>query len=285
MSVVSSTLPSTETLAVPITEQCAALCENCLALLESDSASDTERDLVIHEMRVATKRLRSAWHLVKMADPETAKQRRDALRSLSAEIAGQRDQAVLLELAASLVSENDEDREAFQSLTENLQNLSSPEPPVDDIPSAILRDGWSEELEAWRSLDLGNDGDQRRLIRTALRQSRTLALNRTKLGLADGDAEIWHDWRKAVKRLRYQREFVAISQGRIPGVRDARISRLGTRLGERNDLANLAVGVDSCLATNTLTNHQHGRIRKAIAQRERSILGNARRLGRLAFLR
>lgn len=285
MSAPASTRPSTETLAVPVREQCVALCETCLAVLDSDPANAIDRDLAIHEMRVATKRLRAAWHLVKKADAEIAKLRRNGLRLLSAEIAGQRDQAVLLELAGSLAAENPEDDEAFQALITSLQSTETAEPSADDIPTALLRGGWLEELNAWRNLDLGSDREQRRLIRNALRESQTLALARTKLGLADGDAEIWHDWRKAVKRLRYQREFVASSQGRIPGVRDARISRLGTRLGERNDLANLAIGVDACLAGDRLTNHQHGRIRKAIARRERSILGNARRLGRLAFLR
>jgi len=254
-------------------------------MLDTAAASEVERDLAIHEMRVATKRLRAAWHLVNDANPEIARQRRNALRSLSAEIADQRDQAVLLELTASLADENGDDHETFHSLTKILQGLSVDEPATAELPATRLREGWHEELAAWRSLDLGSDCDQRRLIRNSLRQSQKLALARTKLGLADGDAEIWHDWRKAVKRLRYQREFVALTQGRTAGVRDARISRLGTRLGERNDLANLAAGVDASLADATLTKPEHGKIRKAIARRERSILGNARRLGRLAFLR
>lgn len=285
MRVSQPTLPATATLAVPITQQCVALCEACLALLETDSANQADLDLAIHELRVVTKRLRAAWHLVKKIDPEFAKQRRTALRSLSAEIAGQRDQAALLELARSLAEESDEDRAAFHALTESLPSVSTTESSAGALPLTAFHDRCSEELAAWRGLDLGDAHDQRRLIRNALRESQKLALERTRLGLRGGDAEIWHDWRKAVKRLRYQREFVAASQARLLGVRDARISRLGTRLGERNDLVNLAAAVDARLADAILSKVQHGRIRKAIAQRERGILGNARRLGRLAFLR
>jgi len=285
MPVTSSTPQSTETIAIPVREQCSSLCEACLVLVATEVCSDTERDLAVHEMRVATKRLRAAWHMVKEANPDLAKQRRNALRNLSAEIAGQRDQAVLLALAESLMTEDGEANEALTSLLQNLQRSSLSKTSETDIPVTTLREEWSQEFKAWKAIDLGDDHFQRRLVRNALRKSQLLALRRTRTALATGEAEVWHDWRKAVKRLRYQREFVAVSQARRSSVRDARISRLGTRLGERNDLANLTVSADEFLADGKLTNAHYAGIRKVIAQRERSILGNARRLGRLAFLR
>jgi len=88
-----------------------------------------------------------------------------------------------------------------------------------------------------------------------------------------------------VKRLRYQREFVAASQGRALGAFDARVNRLGSRLGDRNDLANLAEFADSLLASGDLPAADHGLVRKAIAAAESGIIRNCRRVGRLTFLR
>ena len=75
-----------------------------------------------------------------------------------------------------------------------------------------------------------------------------------------------------MKQLRYQREFLAEIQERVPGKFDARISRLGSRLGDRNDLANLTAVAEK-MGNPPL-------LRKANAAVERQVLGSCRRLGR-----
>ena len=268
---------------IPVTEQCEDLCGHCLALLDSPESVDDEH--TVHEIRVATKRLRAAWLLAKDANPKLANQRRKALRKLSGAIADRRDRSVLKELAEELAEEPGKHRDhgrAFARLADRLDRSDGTPPPCSSTTLKLLLAGWKKERKAWRHLDLGDDIACRRQFRRALRDSEKLATRRTREALADATATVWHEWRKAVKRLRYQREFVAASQGRRPGVRDARIKRLGTRLGERNDLDNLVVA--SQRHANDEGSH-HAHVRKAIALRERQVMGNARRLGRLAFLR
>lgn len=275
-----------------VTDQCRELCQRCIELLGS-SSFETEEE-AIHEMRVGTKKLRSAWHLVAAIDPALAESRRNALRDLSAEIAEQRDRDVLVNLILELASEEGAKPAAFSALENSLQADSSNDLATDNgaemlchrIDKEALKKAWTEELAAWRSIapKLEPISLRRRVFRNALRNSERQARRATVTALADAkaDAELWHDWRKKVKRLRYQREFVAICQNRTPGVHDLRISRLGTRLGERNDLANLSSAIDSL---QDLDRGHCGHLKKSVALRERAILGNAKRLGRLTFLR
>lgn len=267
---------------VPVIAQCETLCEQSLALLDTPGCLGSEE--IVHQLRVATKRLRAAWHLVKATDPELAKTRRAALRGLSAVIAGQRDRDVLLGLAAELATESGQ-HDAFAGLLDSLAVSPQPSPHI-SAPVNSIREIWAAELSAWRELEppLADSTQRRKIFRYALRTSERRAVQLTRKALAadKADAELWHDWRKAVKRLRYQREFIAAAQGRQLATRDGRLSRLGTRLGERNDLANLIEAVENLP---DITRQQHAQIRKAIAQRERRVMSSARRLGRLAFLR
>ena len=267
---------------VLLNEQCAALCEQCLAHLDTPDCLGSEE--IVHFLRVATKRLRAAWHLVKVVDRELAKNRRAALRELSACIAGQRDRDVLLALASELATESDQN-DAFAPLLESLASDSEPAPAGSESLDTV-REAWTAELSAWQSLDtqLADPASRRKIFRNALRKSERRAKRRSRLVITapKADAELWHEWRKAVKRLRYQREFIAATQGRRLGIRDGRISRLGTLLGDRNDFANLIEAVESLPE---LSPQQHGQIRKAIALRERRVMSSSRRLGRLAFLR
>lgn len=265
-----------------LVDQCVAICEQSTAHLENPHSLSCEE--VVHQLRVATKQLRAAWHLVKTVDPKLAKTRRAALRELSAAVAGQRDHDVLLGLASQLAASSDA-ADAFAPLVKAL--TKDPESAhISPVSLDLLLEGWNAELATWRSLNspLSDYSACRKKFRDALRKSERRARKCTRSALADrkADANVWHEWRKATKRLRYQRELIAASQGRQLGIRDARIRRLGTRLGERNDLANLILAVEDLP---NLPAQQHGVIRKAIAQSERSVIRSARRLGRLAFLR
>ncbi|MCB1063674.1 MAG: CHAD domain-containing protein, partial [Verrucomicrobiae bacterium] len=144
----------------------------------------------------------------------------------------------------------------------------------------LVRQTLADEMAAWHALDDCDPAVARRTIRHQLRKSRDRARRDAHLAKRDHDPELWHDWRKMVKRLRYQREFIAATHGRLPGKIDARISRLGTRLGERNDLANLAVAADRLAASGSLERREHGLVRKAIAAEEHRLMRNCRRLGR-----
>ncbi len=246
---------------------------NLVALQNTPNALKNED--VVHDLRVATKRLRAAWKMV----PDTAStdglaaRRKRALRKFSALLAGDRDLAVLNNLAGELQKKHP--KAPFHLVMDALKKEAEDQISVDstDRIHKILE----KEKIAWRQVCFESPAAELSAIRKALRVSRAAARTITLEAMTNNDPELWHNWRKRVKQLRYQREFLAEIQQRIPGKWDARISRLGSLLGERNDLANLIVMVEKLGL-----DEKSSRIplRKAIAMEERRILGNCRRLGR-----
>ncbi len=265
-----------------------ALAEECLDSLTDPAALNQEE--IVHQLRVATKHLRAAWHLVKaLAPADVSRRRREALRAFSAQLSASRDLAVLDALAQALAARQTDGQIALalDAVREQLHHAAAAAATTRSSPSEIftlLREELNREIAAWRAVPRDHHSHRRRAIRHQLRKSRQRARRDARDAARSLDAELWHDWRKTVKRLRYQREFVALSQGRLPGRIDARISRLGTRLGERNDLANLAAFADRLLAEDRLDTRRHGLVRKAIAHQERQLIANCRRLGRQLFV-
>lgn len=267
-------------------ELAVGICEECLSALDGPESLDNEE--TVHLFRVSTKRLRAAWHLDrKIAGSSLSKERRKALRGLSACLAGARDQSVLLDLIEDLRhSEGDLSERATDALNQAEAQLREPpgsrESPAVETESVYeqLLLGWKAEKEAWRSTEARHTPHPRRAIRHQLRQSRRKAEKLTRQALKSEDPALWHEWRKSVKRLRYQREFVAAIQQRKPGKTDERISLLGSRLGERNDLANLAHLVDQWKEQGLIDAQLHGALRQIIAGRERHLKRNIRRHGR-----
>lgn len=265
---------------------------DCLGRLGSPGALSDET--TVHEMRVATKRLRAAWRLVRcITGRGLEKSRSHALGELSAKLSGVRDLTVLTRLTQSLAATQTDGRIALaldhvvtallrKHDDEALRSGAGAEGLI-----AELRTDWLAEIDAWDTVAaIDPDPHQlRRAIRHELRRSLRRARRDTRESKRSLDPEWWHDWRKTVKRLRYQREFVALTQQRQPGKFDTRVHRLGSRLGERNDLANLAEFADTMHRDGQLSDGDHGLVRKAIADAERAIVGNCRRLGRQTFLR
>ncbi|MDA7597595.1 CHAD domain-containing protein [bacterium] len=224
---------------------------------------------VVHELRVTTKRLRAAWKMVSATvSPEFITRQKNGLRELSALLAEDRDLAVLIDLATKLHKNYKSSSfcEVVSFLNENVAESES----IDSRP--IVESLIDQEKIAWEHVQFSSSTAEQRCLRNAVRKSRSRARFATKLALKDSDSEIWHTWRKKVKQLRYQREFLAEIQHRVAGKFDARISRLGSLLGDRNDMANLTSVAKKM--------GNPGRIRKALAAKERRILGNCRRLGR-----
>ncbi len=252
---------------------CITLLTECLDALEA-SPLGLEDEEVVHALRVATKRLRAAWKIGAAAvGEEFEKERADVLREMSALLAGNRDLAVLVNLSRELAGRHSEP--GFEDVVEHLESKFSTTTDTDSLESikAMIRG----EIEAWRKVTFATEAEETRAHRHAIRDSQRKTKAATREAIRDTNAEDWHDWRKRVKRLRYQREFLAGIQGRNPGVRDLRISRLGSRLGDRNDLANLTEIVSELGNSPPL--------RKALASEERGIMSNCRRLGRRNLIR
>lgn len=252
---------------------CVELLDGNLALLRGAEAG-LKDELVVHELRVSTKRLRSAWKMVaEKIDPGLKTSRAEAMKEFSALLAGDRDLHVLETLSRELDLKYPE--AGFSSvltyLAENFEGDGESASP--ERVEAIME---AEKL-AWGEVSFDSFAEEQNNHRRAIRSSLRKAREATHEAVQSKDAEVWHSWRKKVKNLRYQREFLAQIQGRIPGKWDLRISLLGSRLGDRNDLANLTEIAEK-LGNPPL-------LRKAIAAEERDLLGNCRRLGRRNLLR
>jgi len=249
-----------------ISEICIQILDDCFAFLRKDKGPVD--DEAVHQLRVATKRLRAAWKMVASDEGMT---RKAELKKLSAMLAGDRDWFVLVSLSEQL--EEMCHSAPFQNVIEHLEQNqpAKQQAGTQEALEAILE----AEKSAWETVQFDSFREEQNSHRQAIRKSSKKAKAATTRAQIETDAEVWHTWRKRVKTLRYQREFLAEIQGRQPGKLDARISLLGTRLGERNDLANLTAVI--------VTMGNSPELRKAIAKEERTVMGNCRRLGRKCF--
>ncbi len=256
-----------------ISNICIGLINEHLADLDPPQA--LEDGEAVHQIRVLTKRLRAAWHLAQpICGKELAKQRRAALRDLSALLAKSRDQAVQLALAEKFQRQHPEiSRQALEALFPHSQS------PVAPPSGPGIRQALEAEIAAWAKVRLGSE--ERRTLRRSWRASLKRAKSLTVETSASSDPELWHRWRKAVKRLRYQREFLAMVHPRVLGKRDLRIRNLGTRLGDHNDLAIFSRRLDSA----NLNPSDRQALKKMVALQDRDIKRNCRRLGRRLFCR
>ena len=256
------------------------LAQQAQARLAEPHALDNEE--TVHFIRVLTKQLRAAWRMaVETAGKDLVKERRRALRGLSGHLSGSRDQSVLIRLCGDLALRQQDPAiaAALTRLAETIR-LTPVESAIQPCPAASPAEISSElerEKAAWAALDWSDHAATRRGLRRQIRNSGRRAANAAAEATRNPCAHFWHEWRKSVKQLRYQREFLAVIQGRRPGKRDQRISLLGTRLGERNDLANLARHAESM---NSLSGQEHNLIRQAIGRAEAALCRNCRRLGR-----
>lgn len=253
---------------------CIKLIGDRLADLEQPQALEDEE--VVHQLRVLTKQLRSAWHLVQpVCGKALAKQRRDALQGISALLADSRDQSVQQTLKEKFHLDHPEvSKESLDALFVSLPPDSS---QSKSASIADIRQALEAESATWSKIRLGND--ERSTLRHRWRRSLKKAKTLTLETINSNDPELWHSWRKAIKRLRYQREFLAEVNPRILGKKDIRIRRLGTRLGDLNDLAVFSQKLDSA----TLNQDELNQLKKIVAIKGQDIKRNCRRLGRKIF--
>jgi len=253
---------------------CIKLTKECLAELDQPQALENEE--VVHQIRVLTKRLRAAWHLVQpICGKDSSKQRCDALRKLSGQLAQSRDQFVQLALAEKFHRNHPE----ISKISLEILIASSPStsPQSEQTSVTDIQQVLAAEIAAWGKIRLGDK--ERTTLRYRWRKSLKKVKTLTKETSSSTDPELWHNWRKAVKRLRYQREFLAMINPRLLGKKDTRIRNLGTRLGDHNDLAVFSRQLD-CVK---LAHDQLKALKKAVALHDQDIKRNCRRLGRKLF--
>ena len=186
-----------------------------LARATAERLRGTLDEDAVHDVRVATKRLRAAWRWIGWERPSFEVDHCvEALRNLSRGLSGSRDRDVLHELQKKFGGE--------------LRDL----PEVAEAGDVASMPGVLEEdAKAWDDVaDICSDVDVTpRGLRRAFRRARQTG----REAIVDGPLESWHEWRKAVKRLLYQLEIV---KGHT-NENTHELKKLGRVLGDHQDLA------------------------------------------------
>lgn len=205
------------------------------------SGETLESEDLVHQTRVLTKRLRAAWKLARgVAPADHVRERRGQLRELSGHLSGSRDQAVLRRLCLDLAGDSSGNPEKALLNLESTISESGITGDGNMFSLEELAARLEEEREAWESLDWGSARDGEKAIQKRFDKSLKVARETTRSALRTECPEEWHEWRKAIKELRYQGEFLAELENRSRTNFEKDVKKLGTLLGKRNDLANLS---------------------------------------------
>ncbi len=206
------------------------------SILRSDLAFDAEG---IHALRIATKRLRAYWQLVKpLVDREVCLESVERLRDSARVLAGERDEHVLRTLLLHLATTAPEiSPHEVERATECIPPGSRPT-PADHRRFLTTIEG---DVEAWKSLDpVADDEVLDRGFRRAYSKTRKLG----RRALDGHDPRRLHRWRRWVKYLRYQVEPFAHPERVFVSACRSELDQIGSILGERNDYHNLASALE-----------------------------------------
>ena len=206
------------------------------AKLAADLETGTSlSDEQIHRIRVFFKKLRALVHMGrgvmrKRERREWNTRIQKAARGLSAA----RDGVVLagwLEKAcAAQDSMTDAEKAAFLELLGNGYPRRLPRGARDavlDVLHAVANE-WPSSL-----------GKLTKHPKIGLQFMRNSAREEALEAISDRHPETWHSWRRRVKYVAYQVEWLARAQKKEPGVDYTRWRRLGSALGKMNDMHNL----------------------------------------------
>ena len=219
----------------------------------------SNRDVTIHEMRKANKRIRAILRMVRPAIGERVfKAENAALRDVARGVAGVRDAAVLVEAVAQMrgryghlladwVFENLEhglrrrhtrmvtrvldDDEAMESVVRGLHRARSRYAAwpieMEDAPFAVGRSSRGVIRNKFGSIGPG--------IEATYREGQKEMRSAIELG----GVEHFHEWRKQVKYLRHQMEIISPVWPEVVGGLAKSLSDLGDVLGDDHDQAEL----------------------------------------------
>ncbi len=173
----------------------------------------------LHDMRVATRRMRAAMKLFRDALPERCQWFRDELKAFAEVLGGVRDLDVLIEDIERQTAEADEERrDSLESITKSLgkerdaarkmllETLNSERyERFQEYFAAMLRDGTDGEGYASKSVAA--------LSRNVISNARDRCLKTAKRLGKDSPPGAYHDLRKRGKHLRYALEFLSSVYG------------------------------------------------------------------------
>jgi CHAD domain-containing protein len=227
--------------------------EDVLARIARPTAPDRAQD--VHATRLALKRLRSIWHLIRSSVlGPTACEENQKLREAAAWLAQPRDAVIAREALAALLAEDilPNQRAAIVAIQDRLEAQgSAPAAPCDaDAALRHVEPVLRQTLAALRQTHLAGDGWPALapgLTHTVTRLHRACARARAR-----GRDEDFHEWRKLIKRAQFQFELIrpAWPKRLRPAIKALR--ELGDKLGDDHDLFILRQRLTAAPAPGTL---------------------------------
>lgn len=216
-----------------------------LRLCQSPQRDEAES---IHELRVLFKRLRAYWQLLApMVDERVLKSSHHRLRLAAHALAGQRDQAVLLEtMTERLLSYPDEPVKGLLALYAEMRRLNEtalPQPVAWPLVIAALH----LEHSVWQAFCQNLKAKAfRTAVREGLRQTLQRMLNLSRPALDSKRLEPSHLWRKWIKHLFYQSKLLVALHAE-PCANRHKLVQLLNQLGEQLGLLHDSALLDDYL--------------------------------------
>ena len=214
-----------------IRDNALALHEECAALLGKKGPIPS-RD--VHALRVASKRLRAHWQLLKpLLKDRTADDANRTLRDAARTLRSARDLHAMASTLASL-AEHAHCQDARDILTRGHQLLFGDNPPTatNGKRSKALTEAFATDRQRWQQLALKIPDS--RLHKRGYHRLYEKAWKLARAAQESGDVTLWHRNRKWVKYLGYNLALLhstddfAVAQSDVAG--------LGTMLGELHDI-------------------------------------------------
>ena len=212
------------------------LCQQAIRINEQ-ALMDLQRQPLtanaVHDCRVAVKRLRAQWQLLRpWLSRDDHRACDHTIRNAAQALAGARDTHVMAATLQTLASKADKpSRHSLSRVANTLFSDPQPQPETSHHQEAII--AFTRDQQHWQSLAL--DISDHELLVSGLARTYKQCRNRTIKAQGGTEPEPWHDLRKWVKYLLYQQQSLADQHIHTP-CHDQALTRLGKTLGKLHDL-------------------------------------------------
>ena len=226
-----------------------ALLDDAIRATGEGKAADA--DARVHEARKRLKEVRSLLRLVRDSLVDEGGDRirgreNDACKAAADQLGDARDAAVMVETLDKLRTcfADELAADAFAKLRRALvaRHKSLKKEGIGFDRAAVILQAARQRVDGWR-IDAGRKGRAWDALSPGLKKIYEDGRDDLKTARESGDAELWHDWRKRAKDLRYALELLRESAPALLGGMIEATSTLGDDLGDDHDLAVLLATV------------------------------------------
>ena len=204
-------------------------------VLSTVDGAEREEAGNIHAVRLATKRLRAAWRLLRSgAGTEMRKRADQRLRSAGKALAENRDAHVRCQTLTQL-ADGARQPDLTCAYEDVLALLAAQSEIGKSVNWARVKDVFAREEEVW--LKLPATIERRNVLIRGLVWTYGKASMRAKKAIALGDHRRYHNWRRQAKYLLYQLEMIPWLKANSLSIYHPDLRKLCRTLGRHHDLA------------------------------------------------